>query len=107
MFYFHLVRSKQPQIFDFPTLGPAKYLYKMGATAGPICREVGIRFSTQELSCFIGVHYNIVGWEKVDCANASIFHGTPKKLNDNWKKIGLCEPTLISIVASIIKRKFK
>ena len=51
-------------MFDFPTLGPAKYLYKMAATAGPSCREVGIRFSKQELSCFIGVHHNTAGWEK-------------------------------------------
>ena len=38
----------------FPTLSPAKYFYKMAAS---------MKFSKQELSCSIGAHYEIIGWE--------------------------------------------
>ena len=35
MFYFHPIRSKEPSIFNFPTLDSAKYFYTMAVTAGP------------------------------------------------------------------------
>ena len=31
---------------------------------------------------------------KLDCVNANIFHHTQKTLDDNWTKIGSCEPTI-------------
>ena len=42
MFYYHLIRSKEPPIFNFPTLDSAKYFYKMAAIPGPSCGEMGI-----------------------------------------------------------------
>ena len=63
MFYFHPIRSKEPPIFNFPTLDSAKYFYKMATTAGPSCGEQGPEFSKEELSSFSGVHHEIIGWE--------------------------------------------
>ena len=62
MFYFHPIRSKEPPIFNFPTLDSANDFYKMAATAGLSCGD-GPKFSKQELSCFSGVHHEIIGWE--------------------------------------------
>ena len=42
MFYFHPIRSKGSPICNFPTLGSAKYPYKMAATAGPSFGEMGL-----------------------------------------------------------------
>ena len=61
MFYFHPIRSKEPPIFNFPTPDSAKYFYKMAATAGPGCGEMGL--NSQELPRFSGVHHEIIGWE--------------------------------------------
>ena len=63
MFYFHPIRSKEQPIFNFPTLVSAKYFYNMAATAGPSCGEMGLNSQKQELSCFSGVHHEIIGWE--------------------------------------------
>ena len=52
MFYFHPFRSKEPSILNFPTLDLAKYFYKMAATVGSSCGEVGMKFSKQELVSF-------------------------------------------------------
>ena len=45
MFYFHPIRSKEPPILNFSTLDLAEYFYKMAATAGSSCGEVGTKFS--------------------------------------------------------------
>ena len=39
----HPIRSKEPPIFNFPTLDSAKYFYKMAATAGPSCSEIAVK----------------------------------------------------------------
>ena len=52
MFYFHSIRSKEPPILNFFSLDLAKYFYKMAATAGSGCGEVGMKFSKQELLMF-------------------------------------------------------
>ena len=40
------------ELIHFPTLDLAKYFYKMAATAGSSCGEVGMKFSKQELLKF-------------------------------------------------------
>ena len=50
---FHPIRSKEPPIFNFPTLD----------SAGPRCGEMGLHSQKQELGCFSGVHYEVIGWE--------------------------------------------
>ena len=40
--------QKNLPIFNFPTLSPAKYFYKMAPTAGPSCSEAGMDLSKQE-----------------------------------------------------------
>ena len=52
LFYFHPIRLGEPSILNFPTLELAKYIYKMAATAGSSCSEVGMEFSKQELVKF-------------------------------------------------------
>ena len=52
MFYFHPIRAKEPPIRNFSMLDLAKYFYKMAATAGSSCGEVGMKFSKQELLKF-------------------------------------------------------
>ena len=61
MFYFHLIRTKDPPIFYFPPLGPANYFHKIPTTAGPSCSEVGMKFSKQELSCFVEFRHELIG----------------------------------------------
>ena len=68
MFYFHPIRSKEPPIFNFPTLHSAKYSYKMAATAGPSCGDMGI--NSQNKNCRVSLEY------------------ITKELDE---KIGLCE----------------
>ena len=63
LFYFHPIRSKEQLIFSFPTLGAAKYFYKMATTAESSCVDVCVKFSKQELSCFFRVHHRIIEWE--------------------------------------------
>ena len=63
MFYFHPLRSKERPVFYFRRLGPAKYFYKIPTTAGPSCSEVGMKFSKQELSCFVGVRHKLIRLE--------------------------------------------
>ena len=91
---FHPIRSKEPPSFYFPTFGPAKYfLHKTATTAKPSWGEVNMKFSKQELSCFLEKPLNSsrINWTgKLDCVNANIFHGTQKSLNDNWTTIGSC-----------------
>ena len=55
MFYFHPIRSKEPPIFNFPTLDSAKYFYKMAATAGPSCGEMGL--NSQNKNCRVSLEY--------------------------------------------------
>ena len=55
MFYFHPIRSKEPPIFNFPTLDSAKYFYRMAAAAGPSCGEMGI--NSQNGSCRVSLEY--------------------------------------------------
>ena len=38
---------------------------------------------------------------KLDCVNARIFYHTQKFLNDNWTKIGSCEPTFTRAVSQL------
>ena len=52
-YIFHPVRSKEPSILNFPTFDLAKYFYKIVATAGSSCGEVGMKFSKQELLKFL------------------------------------------------------
>ena len=52
MLYVHPIRSKEPLILNFATLDLAKYFYRMAATAGYSCGEVGMKFSKQELLKF-------------------------------------------------------
>ena len=52
---FHPIRSKEPPIFNFPTLGSAKYFYKMVATAGPSCGEMGL--NSQNKNCRVSLEY--------------------------------------------------
>ena len=49
--YWMKIEQELP-IPNFPTLDLAKYLYKMAATAGSSCGEVGTKFSKQELLKF-------------------------------------------------------
>ena len=77
MFYSIRLDQKSRQFLIFPRSDFAKYFYKMAATAGPSCGEQGPKFSKQELSCFSGVHHEIIGW---DCGNANIFRHTQKNL---------------------------
>ena len=71
MFYFHPVRSKEPPIFNFLTLDPAKNFYKMAATAGLSCGEIGINSKNKNTLVFWSSSRN--NWmRKLDCVNASI-----------------------------------
>ena len=47
MFYFHSIKSKEPPVFNFPTLDSLKYFYKMAATAGPSSSEMGINLQNK------------------------------------------------------------
>ena len=79
MFYFHPIRSKEPPIFNFPTLDSAKYFYKMASTAGPSCGEMGP--DSQSKNCRVSLEYSRNNWMgKLDCVNANIFHLTQKNL---------------------------
>ena len=69
MFHFHPIRSKQPPNFNFTTLGPVKYFYKIAATTGPNFGEVDTKFSKQDISCFFGVNYGIIGGKIGLCKN--------------------------------------
>ena len=62
MFYFHPIRSKEPPIFNFPTLDSAKYFYKMAATAGPSGSDMGLNSQNKNYR-FSGVDHEIIGWE--------------------------------------------
>ena len=53
MFYFHPVRSKERPIFNFSTLGSVIYFYKMAATAGPSCGEMGINSQNKNCRVFL------------------------------------------------------
>ena len=75
MFYFYPIRSKEPPFFNFPTLDFAKYFYKMAATAGPSCGEMGL--NSQNKNC--PVSHEIIGRENW-IVNANIFHYTQKKI---------------------------
>ena len=55
MFYFHPIRSKEPPMFNFPTLDSAKYFYKMAATAGPSCGEMDL--NSQNKNCRVSLEY--------------------------------------------------
>ena len=44
-----LIRSKEPPIFNLPTLDSAKYFYKMAVTAGLSCGEMGL--NSQKKNC--------------------------------------------------------
>ena len=55
MFYFHPIRSKEPPIFNFPTLDSAKYFQKMAATTGPSCGEMGL--NSQNKNCRVSLEY--------------------------------------------------
>ena len=55
--------AKSRRFFYFPALDPAKYFYRMATTAGPSCSEVGMKCSKQELSCFVGVRHELIGWK--------------------------------------------
>ena len=59
--YFHPIRSKEPPVFHFLTLDSIKYFYKMAATAGRTCGEMGI--NSQNKNC--RVHREIIGWENL------------------------------------------
>ena len=79
MFYFHPIRSKEPPIFNFPTLDSAKYFYKMAATAGPSCGEMGL--NSQNKNCRVlwsTSRNNCMG--KLDRVNVNILHYTQKNL---------------------------
>ena len=56
MFYFHPIRSKEPSIFNFPTLDSAEYFYKMTATTGPSCGEMSL--NSQNKNCRASLEYN-------------------------------------------------
>ena len=49
MFYFHPIRSKEPPIFNFAMLDSTKFFYKLAATAGPSCGEMGL--NSQNKNC--------------------------------------------------------
>ena len=55
MFCFHPIRSKEPPIFNFPTLDSAKYFYKVAATAGLSCSEMGL--NSQNKNCRVSLEY--------------------------------------------------
>ena len=57
----HPIKSKEPPILNFPTLDLAKYFYKMAATAGSSCGEVGMKFSKQGLLKFSSSSQNVIG----------------------------------------------
>ena len=92
MFYFHPIRSKEPPIFNFPTLDSAKYFHKMAATAVKWAQILKTR-----IVVFLWSASRINWMGKLDCVNANIFHLTQKKIwNDNCTKTGSCELTLRS-----------
>ena len=75
---FHPIISKEPPVLYFPTLDLAKYFYKMAATAGSSCGEVGMKFSKQELLKFSSSSRN--NWiQKLDRGNTNKFHHAHKK----------------------------
>ena len=49
------LRSKEPPIFNFPTLDSAKYFYKMATAAGPSCGEMGL--NSQNKNCRVSLEY--------------------------------------------------
>ena len=55
MFYFHLIRSKEPPLFNFHTLDSANYFDKKAATAGPSCGEMGL--NSQNKNCRVHLEY--------------------------------------------------
>ena len=79
MFYFHPIRLKEPPIFNFPSLDSAKYFYKMAATAGPSCSEMGLNFLKTRIVAFLWSTSQNNWMGKLDCVNANIFHHTQKK----------------------------
>ena len=79
MFYFHPIRSKEPPIFNCPTLDSAKYFYKMAATAGPSCSEMGLN-SQNKIVLFLWSTSRNNWMGKLDYVNANIFHHTQKNL---------------------------
>ena len=89
MFYFYPIRSKEPPILNFLTLNLAKYVYKMAATAGSSCGEVGMKFSKQELLKFFELVTKYLD-AKTTPTNSITY---TKIFNVNWIEIGSCEPT--------------
>ena len=57
------------------------------------CCEVDIKFSKQELSCFAGVHHEIIEWENWTVLTPTLAMVHKNILNHNWTKIGSCEPS--------------
>ena len=63
LYFIFIKLDERATIFNFSMLGPATYFYKMAATVGRCCGEVGIKFLKQELLCFFRAHHEIIGWE--------------------------------------------
>ena len=63
MFNFNPIRSNEPSIFNFPTLDFTKYFYKMAATAGPSCGDMGLNSQNKNCRVSLGVHHEIIGWQ--------------------------------------------
>ena len=79
MFYFHPIRSKEPPIFYFPTLDSAEYFYKMAATAGPSCGEMGLY--SQNKNCRVFLEYSRNNWMgKIGLCEHQHFSSYTKKL---------------------------
>ena len=84
MFYFHPIGSKEPPILNFPTLDLAKYFYKMAATAGSSCGEVGMEFSKQELLKFFELVMKQLDAKTGSCEHQQI----PSRTQKFWMLIG-------------------
>ena len=81
MFYFHPIRSKELPILNISTLSLPKYFYKMAATAGLSCGELGMKTRIVE---FFRVCHEIIGWKNwiVRTPTFNVIH--TKILSDNW-----------------------
>ena len=88
MFYFHPIRSKEPLIFNFPTLDSAKYFYKMAATAGPIVSQLSkcLKFMTLQEGCFVIRNWmQVLKWRYWDFLSPLILQ---KMEEDNISQLG-------------------
>ena len=74
MLYFHSTNQKRRSFLNLQRLVLQNICFKMAATDGPSCGEVGLKFSKQELSYFSEVIM------KQNLVNTNVLYHTPKNL---------------------------